>query len=67
MSKTAKSICYLCGKEIDSKLNNNPMELSMDHVPPKQFYPKPVRKIENLNLNIAPSHKTCNEDYKQDE
>ncbi len=68
MAKTStKCICYLCGKAIESNLKNNAMELSMDHVPPKQFYPKRVRASRNLNLNLAPSHKACNEDYKQDE
>jgi hypothetical protein len=67
MSKTHKSICYLCGKAIDPNLKNDPMELSMDHLPPKQFYPKQIRKIQNLNLDKAPSHKMCNENYKKDE
>jgi len=67
MAKTSKYICYLCGKAIESNLKNDPMEMSMDHIPPKQFYPKPVRAMQNLNLNLAPSHKRCNENYKQDE
>jgi hypothetical protein len=67
MSKPSKSICYLCGEAIESNLKNDPMELSMDHIPPKQFFPKQVRATQNLNLNLAPSHKTCNEDYKMDE
>jgi hypothetical protein len=59
-------VCYLCGNTIESKLNNDPMGLSMDHVPPKQFYLKQIRERENLNLQLAPSHKKCNEDYKLD-
>ena len=43
------------------------MILSMDHVPPKQFYPKGIRENEDLNLRLLPSHKKCNEDYKNDE
>jgi hypothetical protein len=43
------------------------MKLSMDHVPPRQFFPKQLRKAENLNLQLAPSHKKCNEDYREDE
>lgn len=67
MAKTSECICYLCGEAIESNLKNDAMELSMDHVPPKQFYPKQVRATQNLNLDLAPSHKTCNEDYKLDE
>ena len=43
------------------------MGLSRDHVPPRQFYPKQIRETQNLNLDIAPSHKRCNEAYKEDE
>jgi len=39
----------------------------MDHVPPKQFFPKEIRVDENLNLAKAPSHKKCNNEYKDDE
>ena len=39
----------------------------MDHVPPRQFYQKQIRQTQNLNLNVAPSHKRCNEAYKEDE
>lgn len=67
MAKTSKCICYLCGDAIESNIKNDAMERSMDHVPPKQFYPKQVRVTQNLNLDLAPSHKTCNEDYKLDE
>jgi hypothetical protein len=65
--KPFKYICYLCGKAIESKLKDDPMELSMDHVPPRQFYPKQIRGTQNLNLNLAPSHKICNENCKKDE
>lgn len=67
MSKKSKSVCYLCGGTIEAKLKNDPMELSMDHIPPKQFYPKQIRETQNLNLQLAPSHKKCNEDFKLDE
>jgi hypothetical protein len=40
-------------------------ELSDDHVPPKAFYPKDIR--DGLNLQTAPPHKKCNEDYRKDE
>lgn len=39
----------------------------MDHVPPKQFYPKSVRIEEDLNLWVVPTHKRCNGEYKKDE
>lgn len=67
MPRNTKYICYLCGQVIEPKSTDNPTGLSMDHVPPKQFYPKRVRATQSLNLNRAPSHKRCNEDYKQDE
>jgi len=39
----------------------------MDHVPPRQFYPREIRQKENINLKSAPSHKKCNENYRKDE
>jgi len=58
-SAAIKQICYLCGESIEKA------ELSDDHVPPKAFYPKDIR--DGLNLQTAPSHKKCNEDYRKDE
>ena len=52
---------------IKAKSENDPMGLSMDHVPPRQFYMKQIRATQNLNLDVAPSHKNCNEAYKEDE
>ena len=43
------------------------MGLSMDHVPPRQFYMKQIRETQNINLDVAPSHRRCNESYKEDE
>jgi hypothetical protein len=54
-----RKICHLCGESIKKA------ELSDEHVPPKAFYPKDIR--EGLNLQTAPSHKKCNEDYRKDE
>ena len=55
-------ICYLCGEIIGTK------EVSVDHVPPKQFFPKLIRRQHNLDrLKTLPSHKTCNTDYQPDE
>jgi len=67
MSKESNSICYLCGNPIERNPKDNHMTLSMDHVPPKQFFPKKIRKTETLNFQRIPSHKKCNEDYKLDE
>ncbi|MBN1806013.1 MAG: hypothetical protein JW837_12250 [Sedimentisphaerales bacterium] len=60
-------ICYLCGSAIEHDIIDEQMELSMDHVPPKQFFPKEIRIDENLNLEKVPSHKKCNNEYKDDE
>jgi hypothetical protein len=67
MAKNSKRICYLCGQVIETKSKDDPMGLSMDHVPPRQFYMKHIRATQNLNLDKAPSHKSCNEAYKEDE
>lgn len=39
----------------------------MDHIPPRQFFPQPLRKMTNPNLAVAASHKKCNNAYKDDE
>lgn len=67
MSKVSESICYLCGDIIQETREDAKMAISMDHVPPKQFFPKKLRTTMNSNLQVAPSHKKCNEDYKKDE
>lgn len=67
MAKNSKRICYLCGQVIEAKSKDDPMVLSMDHVPPRQFYMKQIRATQNLNLDTAASHKSCNEAYKEDE
>lgn len=54
------NICYLCGKLLEEPL-------SQDHVPPKQFYAKAVRKANNLNLRTIATHKACNLSYQFDE
>lgn len=59
--------CCLCGKIIDNNPESDGLALSMDHVPPKQFYPKEIRQQQDLNLELAPSHKSCNQDFRQDE
>ncbi|MBN1970363.1 MAG: hypothetical protein JW870_13425 [Candidatus Delongbacteria bacterium] len=67
MKNQSNNICYICGKLIDTSTEDEQFKLSMDHVPPKQFFPKQIRQDENLNLELVPSHKKCNNDYKDDE
>ena len=55
------NICYLCGQELKTDIND-------DHVPPKQFYPKNIRKSQNLsNLLVFKVHENCNSSYQKDE
>ena len=60
-------ICYLCGNGIDRKVAEDQLEFSKDHVPPRQFFPKSLRQEITLNLDTVPSHKKCNNAYKDDE
>jgi hypothetical protein len=53
-------ICYLCGRPLAPPL-------SQDHVPPKQFYAKDVRKQHRLNLRTITVHQECNLSYQFDE
>ncbi len=52
--------CYLCGQKLDVSIDD-------DHVPPRQFYAKSIRKIHALNLFTLPVHKSCNRSYQKDE
>ena len=54
------TICYLCGSILKGKK-------SRDHVPPKQFYAKNIRKKHHPNLFTLPVHKSCNKAYQNDE
>jgi len=56
----ATVVCCLCGKPATDE---DP--ITREHVPPKQFYPKPLR--EGLNLWVVPTHKSCNNQHKADE
>ncbi len=67
MAKRLDPLCYLCGDVIEHNPHDGDMKLSMDHIPPKQFFPQPLRKELNPNLDVAPSHKKCNNAYKDDE
>ncbi len=51
--------CHICGKDISKE------DLSLEHVPPKAFYPNNIR--DGLNLWTVPAHKSCNESYRKDE
>lgn len=53
-------ICYLCGKKLKGNIDD-------DHVPPKQFYAKSIRKMHNPNLFTLPTHISCNNSYQMDE
>ena len=61
------TICCLCGEPITCRDSESDYALSMDHVPPRQFYPKSTRKEKNLDLWVVPTHRRCNGDYKNDE
>ncbi len=67
MTKKPNPICYLCGSAIDRHSRDSEMKLSKDHVPPRQFFPQPLRRKLNPNLDVVPSHKKCNNAYKDDE
>jgi len=55
-------LCYLCGKGIKQ------VDLSADHVPPKQFYASFLRKEFNLDkMDTMPTHIGCNKSYQNDE
>jgi hypothetical protein len=55
------NICALCGQEIDKK------DKTVEHVPPKLFYPKALRPMIKEPFWTVPSHKKCNESYHLDE
>jgi len=61
------SICCICGEPITCRTRDSDGSLSMDHVPPKQFYPKSSRTGQNVNLWVVPTHRRCNGEYKADE
>jgi hypothetical protein len=54
-------ICALCGVEIQKQ------DETVEHVPPKLFYPKSVRSTIREPFWTVPSHRTCNEKYRLDE
>lgn len=60
MNTQLQEICYLCGLPLTDPVSD-------DHVPPKQFYAKSVRRIHNPNLQTLPTHTPCNKAYQKDE
>lgn len=56
-----QEICYLCGREIKKK------ERTLDHVPPKQFFPSDLPKKDHVQLMTLPTHKACNKGFQKDE
>jgi len=58
--KNKIDICYLCGQKLEGNIDD-------DHVPPKQFYAKSIRKIHSPNLFTLPTHLSCNKSYQMDE
>jgi len=67
MASKLDPICYLCGDAVERSPRDADMRLSMDHIRPRQFFPQPLRKQVNPNLDVVPSHKRCNNGYKDDE
>lgn len=60
--RLSMTICYLCGEPIAVE------DMSRDHLPPAQFFPKAVRRSQNLDgLITIPAHKRCNTAYRSDE
>jgi len=53
-------ICYLCGLPLLD-------DVSADHIPPKQFYGKEVRKAHAPNLVTLAAHGKCNKSFQLDE
>jgi hypothetical protein len=52
--------CYLCGNELKG-------ETDRDHVPPRQFYARELRKQHSPSLFTLPVHSSCNKAYQRDE
>jgi hypothetical protein len=60
MQKPKPTLCYLCGKPLVAPT-------SVDHVPPKQLYPKEIRKKHSPNLRTIEVHADCNKSFQHDE
>ena len=53
-------ICYICGNSLQD-------EVDRDHVPPKQFYARDLRRRHAPNLYTLPVHPSCNKAHQKDE
>jgi hypothetical protein len=67
MAKSLEEICHLCGNVIDSNIPELSMEISREHVPPLQFFPKQIRGEIKGSLLVLPTHKGCNQSFQADE
>ena len=63
----ADKICALCGEAILKKPKNDPDSGTVEHVPPKMFYPESLRPELRKQLWTVPSHRRCNGGSKADE
>lgn len=53
--------CYLCGKAVGTS------DFDDDHVPPRRFYSRAVRREARIQLLRLRVHRTCNRSYQVDE
>jgi hypothetical protein len=53
--------CYLCGERLCDG------EADYDHVPPRRFYPRSVRRLARVRLLRVPAHRACNRAFQLDE
>lgn len=58
--KASIDTCYLCGKPLGNEIDH-------DHVPPRQFYARALRRKYAPNLLTLPVHPSCNKVYQTDE
>jgi hypothetical protein len=62
--KTGNKICHHCG------MPRTEEEKSDEHIPPRRFFPKELRKKLSGKVNFIPkqpAHRVCNESYREDE
>ena len=63
----AEKICALCGKPILKNPPDFEDSGTVEHVPPKMFYPDSLRPELRKQLWTVPSHRRCNGGSKSDE
>jgi hypothetical protein len=61
------TVCCLCGEHIKAEHVHEQDARDLDHVPPKQFFPKAIRETLRGSLWKVPTHKKCNQKVKLDE